>query len=74
MSFIYREFSQGQQGQGQAIYSALWGLGVAVGSWLAGMVWQPLGATWIYCLAALACWLAAIVLSVGYQSSKPSMS
>ena len=74
MSFIYREFSQGQQGQGQAIYSALWGLGVAVGSWLAGMVWQPLGATWIYCLAALACWLAVIVLSVGYQSSKPSMS
>ncbi len=74
MSFVYREFSQGQQGQGQAIYSALWGLGVAVGSWFTGMVWLSLGATWIYCLAAVACWLAVIVLYVGYQSSKPSIS
>jgi PPP family 3-phenylpropionic acid transporter len=68
MSFIYREFSQGQQGQGQAIYSALWGLGVAVGSWLTGMVWLSLGATWIFALAAVSCWLAAMVLAWAYYS------
>jgi PPP family 3-phenylpropionic acid transporter len=70
MSFIYREFSQGQQGQGQAIYSALWGLGVAVGSWLAGMVWLPLGATGIFCFAALSCWVAVMVLKLGYQAQQ----
>ena len=70
MSFIYREFSQGQQGQGQAIYSALWGLGVAVGSWLAGMVWLPLGATSIFCIAAFSCWVAMIVLRLGYQEQQ----
>jgi PPP family 3-phenylpropionic acid transporter len=40
ISFIYREFGDGHQGQGQALYSMLWGLGVALGSWWTGMVWS----------------------------------
>jgi PPP family 3-phenylpropionic acid transporter len=61
MQLIFREFSVGQQGQGQAVYSALWGMGVAVGSWLAGAVWLSLGAAWVYTVAAGVCGLAALV-------------
>lgn len=55
MQFIFREFEPQQQGQGQALYSALWGLGVAIGSWLTGMVWLSWGADIIYSVAALCC-------------------
>jgi len=55
MQFIFREFNTGQQGQGQAVYSALWGLGVAVGSWLSGAAWEGLGPSWVFTLAALIC-------------------
>ncbi|HEX5360333.1 MAG TPA: MFS transporter [Fluviicoccus sp.] len=62
MQLIFREFSVGQQGQGQAVYSALWGLGVAMGSWMAGAVWLSLGAAWVYTAAAVICGIAAWVL------------
>lgn len=57
MQFIFRQFSVGQQGQGQALYSALWGLGVGLGSWLTGMYWQSWGAGWIFSTAAGCCLL-----------------
>ncbi len=62
MQFIFREFDAGQQGQGQAVYSALWGLGVAIGSWLTGMVWVAWGATWVYSIAAGVCVFAALIM------------
>lgn len=62
MQFVFREFDPQQQGQGQAVYSALWGLGVAIGSWLAGMVWLSYGASVIYSVAAIICVLAMLVL------------
>lgn len=62
MQLVYREFSQGQQGQGQAIYSALWGLGVAIGSWLVGWAWLPLGATAIFATATVICLFALGIL------------
>ena len=55
MQWVFREFSAGQQGQGQALYSALWGLGVAVGSWLAGECWSLESAPWIYTASSLIC-------------------
>lgn len=55
MQLIFREFNSGQQGQGQAVYSALWGLGVAVGSWMTGEVWASLGTSMIFSMAACAC-------------------
>ena len=61
ISVIYRQFGAGHQGQGQAVYSMLWGLGVALGSWWTGMVWDihPL---WSWLAAAMACLMAALLL------------
>lgn len=61
ISVIYRQFGAGHQGQGQAVYSMLWGLGVALGSWWTGMVWDihPL---WSWLTAAVVCLLAALLL------------
>jgi PPP family 3-phenylpropionic acid transporter len=62
MQFIFREFEPQQQGQGQALYSALWGFGVAIGSWLTGMVWLSWGADMIYSVAALCCMAAMLII------------
>jgi PPP family 3-phenylpropionic acid transporter len=62
MQFIFREFEPQQQGQGQALYSALWGLGVAIGSWLTGMVWLSWGANVIFSVAALCCVAAMLII------------
>lgn len=62
ISLVYRHFGEGHQGQGQALYSMLWGLGVAVGSWIAGQYWDSLGATMIYTAASVACIVAIILL------------
>ncbi|MCU4414112.1 MFS transporter [Acinetobacter sp. WU_MDCI_Axc73] len=40
MRMIFQNFSAGQQGRGQALYSTMWGLGVAFGSILAGHYWK----------------------------------
>ena len=40
MRVIFQNFSAGQQGRGQALYSTMWGLGVALGSILAGYYWD----------------------------------
>ena len=66
MQFIFREFEPQQQGQGQALYSALWGLGVAIGSWLTGMVWLSWGAEMIYSVAALCCVAAMLIIKRYY--------
>lgn len=65
ISFIYRQFGDGHQGQGQALYSMLWGLGVALGSWLAGEWWSRLDPAFIYGAAALCCLLAVVCLQAG---------
>lgn len=51
MRIIYQNFSVSQQGRGQALYSTMWGLGVAVGSLLAGHYWQDLGGEMVFILA-----------------------
>lgn len=40
MRVIFQNFSLSQQGRGQAMYSTMWGLGVAIGSILAGRYWN----------------------------------
>lgn len=62
ISLIYRYFGDGHQGQGQAIYSMLWGLGVALGSLAAGHYWESWGAGWIFAAASLSCLLAMTFL------------
>lgn len=62
MALIYRHFGDGHQGQGQALYSMLWGLGVALGSWAAGAVWSLQTSAWVFAAAAGLCLLAWGVL------------
>ena len=50
MKVIFQNFTPEQQGRGQALYSTMWGLGVASGSLLAGHYWQTFsGATMFFC-------------------------
>ena len=55
MRMILQHFSAGQQGRGQALYSTMWGLGVALGSLLAGKYWDVLSGQWIFIIAGLIC-------------------
>lgn len=71
MSRIYRYFGDGHQGQGQALYSMLWGVGVASGSWAAGMYWSVGNAPWIYACGSLLCALAFLILR---SSSEPGLT
>ena len=54
MRIIFHYFSQQQQGRAQALYSTMWGIGVAVGSILAGQYWQVLGGEVIFIMAGFA--------------------
>ncbi len=53
MRLIFREFAADQQGRAQALYSMLWGLGVAIGSILAGQVWDVFGGPFVFAIAAM---------------------
>lgn len=53
MRIIFQNFSAGQQGRGQALYSTMWGLGVASGSMLAGHYWDQLSGGSIFILAGI---------------------
>ncbi|HSP32204.1 MAG TPA: MFS transporter, partial [Halomonas sp.] len=60
--FIQRSFDDRLQGQGQALYATLSGMGGALGALYAGYSWNTIGAFWTFALAGLAALLAAIVL------------
>ncbi|MGE8560744.1 MAG: MFS transporter [Acinetobacter sp.] len=51
MRIIFQNFSMGQQGRGQAMYSTMWGLGVALGSILAGRYWQSISGEIVFMIA-----------------------
>ncbi|WP_353141199.1 MFS transporter [Acinetobacter pragensis] len=51
MRIIFQNFTAGQQGRGQALYSTMWGLGVASGSMLAGHYWDQISGQVIFMLA-----------------------
>ncbi|HIN57260.1 MAG TPA: MFS transporter [Acinetobacter pittii] len=53
MRVIFQNFSAGQQGRGQALYSTMWGLGVAFGSVLAGHFWKILSGELIFMCASV---------------------
>ncbi len=54
MRIIFQNFTASQQGRGQALYSTMWGLGVASGSILAGRYWDMLSEPVIFMIAGLA--------------------
>lgn len=53
MQVIFQNFSQAQQGRGQALYSTMWGLGVASGSLLAGYYWDTWTGQWVFIIAGI---------------------
>lgn len=53
MRVIFKNFSAEQQGRGQALYSTMWGLGVASGSILAGQLWQIYTGSVIFMMVAV---------------------
>lgn len=61
MNIISQYFTAEQQGRAQALYSTTWGLGVAIGSILAGKYWHTIGGDTVFMYASIAC-LAAIPL------------
>ena len=53
MKVIFQNFSAEQQGRGQALYSTMWGLGVAFGSLLAGHYWKMWSGATIFMCAGI---------------------
>ena len=62
MRVIFQNFSAGQQGRGQALYSTMWGVGVASGSILAGHYWDQVGGTSIFIAAAVSTLLGLLLI------------
>jgi MFS transporter, PPP family, 3-phenylpropionic acid transporter len=65
--FVQHNFSARLQGQGQALYATLAGVGGALGALYSGYAWDSLGAAWTFALAALAAALGAIILALRLQ-------
>jgi PPP family 3-phenylpropionic acid transporter len=69
--FVQRSFGARQQGQGQALYATLSGVGGAFGALYAGYSWNSLGAGMTFTLASLAALLAAGIMTVRLQETVP---
>lgn len=67
--FVQRSFGHRQQGQGQALYATLAGVGGALGALYSGYSWESLGPVWTFAIASLAASVAAIIIAVP-QSEK----
>lgn len=65
IQFIYRHFNKAHQSQGQALYASIgFGLGGAIGVWIAGQIWgNGTGSQWMWVFAAVCALCAMIVLS-----------
>ncbi|MDH1262902.1 MFS transporter [Pseudomonas sp. GD03944] len=69
--FVQRSFADRQQGQGQALYAALAGVGGALGALYSGYSWNTLGPAWTFALASLAALAAAIITATRMQDERP---
>lgn len=63
MRIILQNFTAKQQGRGQALYSTMWGLGVASGSILAGQYWELLSGATIFIFAGLSALLGLFMVN-----------
>ncbi|MFT5782582.1 MAG: PPP family 3-phenylpropionic acid transporter [Pseudomonas sp.] len=71
--FIQRSFGPQQQGQGQALYAALAGVGGAAGALYAGYSWAALGPAWTFALAGLAALAAAVIMLRTLPVAEPNV-
>lgn len=59
---VHQYFGDRHQGKGQALYSSVsFGLGGMIGSLCSGYLWDSLGATFVYSLAAVSCCAAMLI-------------
>ena len=61
--FVQRSFGHRQQGQGQALYATLAGVGGALGALYSGYAWSSLGPAWTFTIASLAALAAAVIIA-----------
>ena len=62
MQILFKGFLPQQQGRAQAVYSTMWGLGVAIGSLFAGYYWQSFGGSMMFYAAAVVVLLGLLFL------------
>lgn len=68
--FVQRSFGHRQQGQGQALYASLSGIGGALGALYAGYAWSGLGPSWSFAIASLAALAAAVIIAFRLQENR----
>ena len=71
MAFVQRSFGPGQQGQGQALYATVAGIGGAIGALYAGYSWNTLGPTITFSMASVAALAAAAIIATRLQEDRP---
>ena len=71
MAFVQRSFGPSQQGQGQALYATLAGIGGAIGALYAGYSWNTLGPTITFSMASAAALAAAVIIATRLQEDRP---
>jgi PPP family 3-phenylpropionic acid transporter len=64
IQFVQRSFGPRQQGQGQALYAALSGIGGALGALYSGYSWNVLGPGWTFAIASIAALAAACMIAL----------
>ncbi|SEQ88672.1 MFS transporter, PPP family, 3-phenylpropionic acid transporter [Azotobacter beijerinckii] len=69
--FVQRSFGARQQGQGQALYATLSGVGGAFGALYSGYSWTSLGPAWTFALASLAALIAAVIVATRLREEGP---
>ena len=67
--FVQRSFGHRQQGQGQALYATLAGVGGALGALYSGYSWASLGPVWTFAIASLASLVAAVIIAIPSRNS-----
>lgn len=68
--FVQRSFGHRQQGQGQALYATLAGIGGALGALYSGYSWTSLGPIWVFAIASLAALAAAVIIAIPVQGNR----
>lgn len=68
--FVQRSFGHRQQGQGQALYATLAGVGGALGALYSGYSWASLGPLWTFAIASLAAMAAAVIIAIPTQENR----
>ncbi|RZG70680.1 MFS transporter [Acinetobacter wuhouensis] len=63
MRIILQNFNAKQQGRGQALYSTMWGLGVASGSILAGQYWEQFSGESVFIIAGLSALIGLLLVN-----------